>query len=62
MWSEWLARTLKPRPAEDAAMPRVPQPAVAPRHEEHGMDGVRPSTARSARAQDEETAGLAADV
>lgn len=60
MWSEWLARTLRPRPAAAAATRRAPQAVSA--NDEHGMDDVRPSTRELAlTAQDEEIASLAAD-
>jgi hypothetical protein len=65
MWSEWLARTLRPRPAEAAAT----RAAAPPRRDEdgtddvHGIDDVRPSTRELAlAAQDEERNSLAADV
>ncbi len=38
MWIEWLTRTLKPRPAKDAAMPRGPgRIAELPELEGDGM-------------------------
>ena len=59
MWNEWLARTLRPRPAQRAALKRA---LVRAADEETGIDAVRPSTARlAARAQDEEVTSLAAD-
>ena len=59
MWSEWLARTLRPRPAEAAAT----RAAAPPRRDETGMDDVRPSTRELAlAAQEEERDSLAADV
>jgi hypothetical protein len=60
MWSEWLARTLRPRPAEAAATKRAPAPLAV--NDEHGMDAVRSSTRELALAtQDEEITSLAAD-
>jgi hypothetical protein len=62
MWNEWLARTLKPRPAQAAAPPRAPDPAPVA-DGETGIDDVRPSTAAlRAPAQDEEVRSLAAEV
>ena len=59
MWSEWLTRTLRPRPAEAAAK-RVAAPVAM--NEENGRDAVRPSTRELAlAAQDEEITDLAAD-
>lgn len=40
MWSEWLTRTLKPRPAEDAAMPRGRR--LRPALPELEADGMHP--------------------
>jgi len=57
MWSEWLARTLRPRPAEAAAITRAPEPLA---REARGIDDVRPSTRELAlAAQDEEGPRLA---
>jgi hypothetical protein len=59
MWSEWLTRTLRPRPTEAAAK-RVAAPVAM--NDEYGKDAVRPSTRELAlAAQDEEITGLAAD-
>jgi hypothetical protein len=54
MWSEWLTRTLRPRPGEAAAIKRAPAP-----DEQNGRDEVRPSTRELAlAAQDEEERSL----
>jgi hypothetical protein len=62
MWNEWLARTLRPRPARSAA----PKPAHAPALvavEETDIDELRPSTgALRAPAQDHEESSLAAEA
>ena len=59
MWSEWLARTLRPRPV-GAPATRAPAPVAA--NDEHGMDAARPSTRELAlAAQDEEITSVAAD-
>jgi len=55
MWSEWLTRTLRPRPA-GAAAKRAPEPAAVSANDEHGMDAVRPSTRELALAAEDEEA------
>ncbi|HKW54545.1 MAG TPA: hypothetical protein VJO12_12700 [Stellaceae bacterium] len=61
MWNEWLARTLRPRPAQTATMKRALAPASVA-DEKRGIDDVRPSTRELAlAAQDEEMRSLASE-
>ena len=62
MWNEWLARTLRPRPAQSAALKPAHASASATVGEA-GIDEGRPSTgALRAPAQDHEESRLAAEV
>jgi len=62
MWNEWLARTLRPRPAQSAAL----EPAHAPASmaiEESDIEQLRPSTgALCAPAHDQKERSLAAEA
>jgi hypothetical protein len=46
MWNEWLARTLRPRPAQPAALARAPQRVA----DESNVETVRPSIPAPAHA------------
>ena len=62
MWNEWLARTLRPRPAHSATLKPASASASAA-IEQTGMDELRLSTATlCAPAQDDEESSLAVEV
>jgi hypothetical protein len=62
MWNEWLARTLRPRPTQSAALNPAHAPALVA-VEERDIDELRPPTgALCAPAQDQEESSLAAEV
>ena len=62
MWNEWLARTLRPRPAQSAALEPAPAPALMA-IEESDIDQLRSSTgALRAPAHDQKESRLAAEA
>jgi hypothetical protein len=62
MWNEWLARTLRPRPAQSAALMPMPVPPSTV-IEEIGIDGLRPPAGvLRAPAQNDEESSLAVEV